>query len=128
MPLATIYLPTGSLNVLYAGQLLPVQPVGDYYQRVGGTGHGSQEVVSEGPDCDIVMHLLTPSRAVARAAQITMLAWQTKYVRVTEPDTTLYARVLVKQIVATVSRGAYSYAGTNYAYRTTARAIMSVQG
>ncbi len=128
MTTATIYLASGSLNVLYAGQLLPVQSVGDYYQRVGGTGHGSQEVVREGPDCEIVMHYLTTSRASARTAQGTMAAWQTRYVRVTEPDTTLYARVLVKGITASVLRGSYAYAGTRYTYRVTARAVMAVQG
>lgn len=126
---ATIYLSTGTpIDVqIYEGQLLPVQPVGDYYQRVGGTGHGSQEVVSEAPDCDIVMHYLTSSRATARSVQIAMAGWQTKYVRVTEPDGTLYTRVLVKQITARVMRGAYARGSTLYTYRVTAQAVMAVQ-
>lgn len=112
---------------IYRGQLLPVQPVGDFYARLGQTGEGSQEVISLGPDCDIEAHYLLAWRTAARNAQADISAWQSKYLAITEPDGKVWSRVLCKSAEARVLVGRYPYGATTYTYRVACRFILAVQ-
>ncbi len=125
---ASIYHSAGSLTVqLYEGQLLPVQPVGDYYQRLGQTGEGSQEILSLGPDCDIVCHYLTSSLTLARQAQTIAARWQTKFLSITDPTPKVYSSVLAKRVTATVRGGRYAHAGSLYTHRVEISMVLAVQ-
>jgi hypothetical protein len=113
---------------IWEGQLLPYQPIPDFFGRLGAIGEGSQTLGYLGPDCPITAYYLATTLAQVQAVQLAIMGMLGTYLRVVEPDNTLWSRVLLKKAIATRRRGRYPWSGTTYTYRATAEMVMSVQG
>lgn len=111
MPYATITTATGKqLSFdLWQGQISHVQPVMDYFSRIGQVGTGAQQVRTAGDPAVITAHALWLSLSDATTCKADILALQGQRVTVADPQGSFLCLVL--KAAARVRGGVFSAGG-----------------
>lgn len=128
MAYATITTATGKQLAfdMWRGQISHVQPVMDYFTRIGQTGTGAQQVRTAGDPAQVMGMALYSSLSDATTCKADVLALQGQRVTVVDPQGSFLCLVL--KVSARVRGGAFS-AGTalNKTYCTECQFLLEAQ-
>lgn len=109
------------------GQVMPLQPVPDFFTRIGQTGTGVQIVATRGAESYLTGHSLFKDLASAKAFRDGIMAINGSRCKWDDPMG-FSGNVLVKNVVATIRAGRYSGGGvTDATFRVEATMTLEAQ-
>ena len=110
------------------GQMLPIQPVPDFFNRIGQTGSGYQTVATRAPISSIMAHGLFTSLDLARKFKNGVMYLKGSRCKWDDPMGYTWT-VLVRDSIAVIRGGAYSGGGVqNAPYCVTVMLQLEDQG
>lgn len=127
-------LPTGTITAgsiftfaIWKGQMRPMGPVVDIWQRLGQDGEGAQQLGSTAPPAQITGIILSNSMAALQTIQENVMQLAGLFGDITEPNGASWTNALIVSVDTMITGGIRNFDGTSYEFALECRMAIKAQ-